>query len=60
MLNGREPATAAACNAPVEKWLAIGQKAGVRATPTSFTTNGQRIMGARPEELLKLLAEATK
>jgi thiol:disulfide interchange protein DsbC len=60
MLNGREPATAAACNAPVEKWLALGQKAGVRATPTSFATNGQRIMGSRPEELLKLLAEATK
>ena len=60
MLNGREPATAAACNAPVEKWLAIGQKAGVRATPTSFVVSGQRIMGSRPEELIKLLAEATK
>ena len=60
MLNGREPAATAACTAPVDKWLAIGQKAGVRATPTSFVPSGQRIMGARPEELIKLLAEATK
>jgi len=60
MLNGREPAVTASCSAPVEKWLALGQKVGVRATPTSFTMNGQRIMGARPEELLKQLAESTK
>lgn len=57
MLNGREPASGASCSAPVEKWLALGQRMGVRATPTSFATNGQRILGARPEELIKLLAE---
>jgi len=57
MLNGREPAAASGCSAPVEKWLALGQKVGVRATPTSFATSGQRILGARPEELIKLLAE---
>jgi thiol:disulfide interchange protein DsbC len=60
MLNGREPVGTASCSAPVEKWLALGQKVGVRATPTSFTMNGQRIMGARPEDLLKQLAESTK
>jgi thiol:disulfide interchange protein DsbC len=60
MLSGKEPAPAASCSAPVEKWLALGQKVGVRATPTSFATNGQRIMGARPEELVKLIAEANK
>jgi len=58
MLTGKEPAPAASCSAPVEKWLALGQKVGVRATPTSFTTTGQRVMGARPEELVKLIAEA--
>jgi len=60
MLNGREPASSASsssCSAPVEKWLALGQKVGVRATPTSFTVNGQRIMGARPAELVKLISE---
>jgi thiol:disulfide interchange protein DsbC len=60
MLNGREPASTAGCTAPVEKWLALGQKVGVRATPTSFTMSGQRIMGARPDELLKILAEGAK
>jgi len=60
MLNGREPAATASCAAPVDKWLALGQKIGVRATPTSFAMNGQRIMGARPEELIKLLAESAR
>ena len=60
MLNGREPASAANCSAPVEKWLALGQKVGVKATPTSFAMNGQRIMGARPEELVRLLGETSK
>lgn len=55
MLNGREPGPATACSAPVEKWLALGHKLAVRATPTSFTTNGQRIIGARPQELIKAL-----
>jgi thiol:disulfide interchange protein DsbC len=60
MLNGREPASTAGCTAPVEKWLALGHKVGVRATPTSFAMNGQRIMGARPEELVKLLGDTNK
>ncbi|TMG94695.1 MAG: DsbC family protein [Betaproteobacteria bacterium] len=60
MLNGREPAAAPSCDAPVDKWLALGQKIGVRATPTSFTTIGERILGARPEELVKLIGEAQK
>jgi len=60
MLSGREPAPIADCNAPVDKWLALGRKAGVKATPTSFTTKGQRILGARSEELVKLMAEAAK
>ena len=60
MLNGREPPAAPSCSAPVDKWLALGKKIGVRATPTSFTTNGERILGARPEELVKLMGEAKK
>jgi thiol:disulfide interchange protein DsbC len=60
MLNGRDPALAAACEAPVDKWLALGRRVGVKATPTSFTTGGQRILGARPEELVKLMGEVKK
>jgi protein-disulfide isomerase len=57
---GGVPAAAPSCSAPVDKWLALGKKIGVRATPTSFTTNGERILGARPEELVKLMGEAKK
>jgi len=60
MLNGRDPALAAACDAPVDKWLALGRRVGVKATPTSFTTGGQRILGARPDELVKLMDEVKK
>jgi thiol:disulfide interchange protein DsbC len=60
MLNGRDVAIAGNCSAPVDKWLALGQKFGVRATPTSFATNGQRILGSRPEELVKLIGETRK
>ncbi|HEY6241914.1 MAG TPA: DsbC family protein [Burkholderiales bacterium] len=60
MLNGRDPAPANACTAPVDQWLALGHRVGVRATPTSFTVNGQRILGARPEELVKLIGEAKR
>jgi thiol:disulfide interchange protein DsbC len=60
MLSGKEPVTKGGCSAPVDKWLALGQKVGVRATPTSFTSDGQRVMGARPEELVKLIGESSK
>jgi len=60
MLSGREPAAAGDCNVPVEKWLALGRKLGISATPTSFTLDGQRIMGARSEELMKLATAAAK
>ncbi len=60
MLNGREPSAANSCSAPVEKWLALGQKIGVRATPTSFVADGQRVLGARPEEVVKLIGDTAK
>lgn len=55
MLNNRPPAVSVECDAPIEKWKALGQKLGVRATPTSFVPNGQRVLGARIDELQKLL-----
>ena len=55
MLNNKPPAGAANCDAPIEQWKALGQKLGVRATPTSFVPSGQRILGARVEELQKAM-----
>ena len=60
MLNNKEPGAAGECKAPVDRWLALGQKLGVRATPVSFVPNGQRIVGARIEDLQKLMSETAK
>ena len=60
MLRNREPAKVAACNAPVEKWLALGQKLGVRATPVSYVRSGARVIGARFEELQQAMDEPAK
>ncbi|MBI4293761.1 MAG: DsbC family protein [Betaproteobacteria bacterium] len=60
MLENKQPSAAANCSAPVERWIALGQKLGVRATPVSFVPNGQRIVGARFPELQKLMDESVK
>lgn len=60
MLNNKEPGTASDCKAPLDRWLALGQKLGIRATPVSFVPNGQRIVGARVEELQKLMSESAR
>jgi thiol:disulfide interchange protein DsbC len=60
MLNNKEPGAAGDCKAPLDRWFALGQKLAVRATPVSFLTNGQRVVGARFEELQKLMTETAK
>ena len=60
MLKNREPAVSADCKAPVDRWIALGQKLSIRATPVSFVPNGQRIVGARIEELKQLLEDMAK
>ena len=56
MLNGIPPKTAGACDTPLEKIVAYGRQQGIRATPTLFFADGQRVMGAisltRLEKLL--------
>ena len=60
MLNNRQPAAAGNCSAPVDRWIALGQKLGVRATPVSIVASGQRVVGARADELKKLIDESVK
>ena len=55
MLNNKPPALSVECDAPIEKWRALGQRLGVRATPTSFVPSGQRVLGACVEELQKAM-----
>ena len=60
MLSNRQPQPAGKCTAPVARWIALGQKFGVRATPVSFVPNGQRLVGARVAELQKLMEDSAK
>ena len=60
MLNGTAP-TAARCDTPIEKNLALGRKYRVSGTPTLVFANGERVPGAIPQaQLEKLLAENGK
>jgi thiol:disulfide interchange protein DsbC len=54
ILNGIAPA-AAGCDADsIETTLALGRKLGIRATPTIFLANGERLSGAVPEMVLEM------
>ncbi len=57
MLSNKAPIGPANCSTPVDKILALGERLGIRATPTSFVVSGQRVMGARVADLTKLLEE---
>ena len=60
MLRNRQPARLATCTAPVDKWIALGEKLGVQATPVSYVSNGLRVIGARFEDLQHAIEEASK
>jgi len=45
MVNNTPPAPGA-CDAPLDKVVALAQKHNIRGTPTIFFTNGERIPGA--------------
>lgn len=56
MLDGKALGNKTDCDTPVRKNLQLGQKLGVRATPTLFFVNGERVAGALgAEDLNKLL-----
>ena len=58
MLRNRAPAKVATCVAPVDKWLTLGGKLGIRATPVSYAGNGMKVVGARFEDLQRAMDEA--
>ena len=37
-------ASVAGCKAPVDKWLALGKKLGISATPVTYVASGARII----------------
>ncbi len=60
MLRDKAPGTASDCKAPLARWLALGQKLKIHATPVSFVANGQRVVGARFEDLQRLMDQTAK
>ncbi len=46
-----------ACDNPVEKIVNLGQTIGVRATPTVFFQNGERVQGGLPIAALRARLE---
>lgn len=60
MLRNRAPARTASCNAPIDKWIALGAKLGIRATPVSFVASGRKVVGARFDELQRAMDEVQR
>ena len=60
MLNGIPPKTAGACDTPLEKIVAYGRQQGIRATPTLFFADGQRVMGAISVTQLEKLLDGAR
>ena len=59
MLRGQAPTGPGTCDNPIEANQALGQRINVRATPTVFLTNGQKVPGAIPlAQLEKLITDA--
>ncbi len=58
MIKGQAPTASGNCENPIEANQALGQRINVRATPTVFLMNGQKVPGAIPlAQLEKLVAE---
>jgi thiol:disulfide interchange protein DsbC len=54
MTRGVEPVSQP-CDAPTQSNLQLGERLGVRGTPTIFTASGRRVPGAVPLERLQAL-----
>lgn len=61
MLHRKAPKSAAQCETPIQKNLALGQKLQIDGTPTLFLQNGMRLSGSpqNAEQIEQLLQEAS-
>jgi len=60
MLKGQPPTASGNCDNPIDANRALGERMNVRATPTVFLMNGQKVPGAIPlAQLEKLVAEGS-
>ena len=56
-LRGKPVAPSATCDTPIEKILALGDRLGVRSTPTIFLATGERVRGGTSVAQLKALLD---
>ncbi len=59
MLRGRSPAVGKDCDAPINRMVELGRRLGMDSVPVTIMTSGQRIVGARVEDLQRLMQTAS-
>ena len=60
MLGSGTPSASRGCDNPVDKNLELGRRMRIDGTPTTFLANGQRIVGARFNDIKLALEESAK
>jgi len=60
MLGSGSPSMSRGCDNPVDKNLELGRRMRIDGTPTTFLANGQRIVGARFNDIKLALEESAK
>lgn len=59
MLRGRAPSVGKDCDAPISRMVELGRRLGMDSVPVTIMTSGQRIVGARVEDLQRLMQTAS-
>ena len=60
MLGSGSPSMSRGCDNPVDKNLELGRRMRIDGTPTTFLANGQRIVGARFNDIKLALEDSAK
>jgi thiol:disulfide interchange protein DsbC len=60
LVNGVAPTAAGTCTTPIDKILAFGKQKNISGTPTLFFSDGQRVPGAIPGEMIEQRLAAAK
>ena len=53
LINGVAPSTPGTCTTPIDKILAFGKQKNISGTPTLFFSDGQRVPGAIPVDVIE-------
>ena len=59
MLSGKKLTGSGECDAPLARMLDLGRELGIKSVPVTVVASGQRVVGARIDDLQRLLAAAS-